>query len=194
MGTDISGWVEAKFLYGETKEWQPVVDLFWLYDTRDYDAFGCFFGIRNYAHFRPIAEGRGLPQDVSEQVRQEAEKQGDAAFGHTWMDWNDIKQIDWEERSEHVDERVHRYVRNEQGELSFRSKASWEKEFAERVGYGQCIKDQEQEWDLGNVVYRHEYMRRKDVKGSWEVVFNVLEQLASRFGDKRVRLVVWFDS
>ena len=125
---------------------------------------------------------------------QEAEKQGDAAFGHTWMDWNDIKQIDWEERSEHVDERVHRYVRNEQGELSFRSKASWEKEFAERVGYGQCIKDQEQEWDLGNVVYRHEYMKRKDVKGSWEVMFNVLEQLASRFGDKRVRLVVWFDS
>lgn len=194
MGTDISGWIEANLPYPGTQGWQPVVDLFWLYDTRDYDAFGCFFGIRNYAHFRPIAEGRGLPHDVSEKVKQEAEKYGDDVFGHTWISWNDIKQIDWEEKSAHIDERVHKYMRNEQGRFYLQSKAAWEKEFAERVGYSQCLEDQEQEWDLGDIVYRREYMKRRDVKSSWEVVFTVLEHLASRYGDENVRLVVWFDS
>jgi hypothetical protein len=42
--------------------------------------------------------------------------------------------------------------------LSFKGKASWERVFAERVGYDQCLADQEQEWDLGDVVYRHEYL------------------------------------
>ncbi len=194
MGTDISGWIEAKISSIKTKEWQPIVDLFWLYGNRDYDAFGCFFGVRNYAHFRPVAEGRGFPQDVSERVKQEATQYGDDIFGSTWMNWNDIKQLDWEEKSENIDERIHRYVRNEQGELHFEGKGLWEREFAERVGYNQCIKDQEQEWDLGDVVYRREYMKRKDVKGSWEVVFTVLEQLARRYGDEHVRLVVWFDA
>jgi hypothetical protein len=169
-----------------------VIDLFWLYAEPDYDSFGCFFGVRNYAKFRPLAPGRGLPADVSLEVKQDAERFGTYAFGHTWMTWDELKQIDWDEESEHVDERVHKYRRNQQGELVKTSKAVYESEFAERVGYDQCIDDQEQEWDLGEVVYRRERMKRKEMKANWEVLFHFLEILAARFGDDHVRLVVWF--
>ena len=46
MGTDIHGYIEVKLnLDGMFEEnWQAAVDLFWLYDGQDTDAFGCFLG------------------------------------------------------------------------------------------------------------------------------------------------------
>jgi hypothetical protein len=134
MGVDISGSVEAKLPFYEERGWQPVIDLFWLHSVRDYDAFGCFFGVRNYAGFRPLAPERGLPADVSPQVKQEVERFGKEAFGLSWIAWEEIKQIDWDEESLHVDKRVHEYRRNERGELVYSVKAAWDREFAERVG------------------------------------------------------------
>lgn len=32
-----------------------------LYDARDYDSFGCLFGVTNFAGFEPVAAERGLP-------------------------------------------------------------------------------------------------------------------------------------
>jgi hypothetical protein len=57
LGTDIHGYIEVKLDYDGTLEehWQAAINLFWLYEGSDYDAFGCFFGVRNYANFRPIA-------------------------------------------------------------------------------------------------------------------------------------------
>jgi hypothetical protein len=60
--------------------------------------------------------------------------------------------------------------------------------------YDQCIGDQVQEWDRGEVVYRRERMKRKDIKVPWEVLFHFLETLAAQFGDDHVRLVVWFSA
>jgi hypothetical protein len=37
------------------------MDLWPLYDQTDYAAFGCLFGVRNYAGFQPLAPDRGLP-------------------------------------------------------------------------------------------------------------------------------------
>ena len=39
-----------------------------LYDTRDYDSFGCLFGVMNFAGFEPVAAERGLPEDVAPQT------------------------------------------------------------------------------------------------------------------------------
>lgn len=177
----------------EPQKWEPAINLFRLYSSRDYDSFGCLFDVRNYGNFRPIAAERGLPVDVSEEVRQAAAP-GRGISGHTWITWEEIKQIDWEEKSLHVDKRVHEYRRDEEGKLYYYTKALYDKEFNDRVGYDKCIDEQEQEWDLGDVVYRREYMRREDVKGSWETVFYVMEALAAIFDDNNVRLVVWFDA
>src|SRR5450755_2279415 len=67
MGTDITGYIEVKFEWNEY--WQAAIDLFWLYEGQ-YDSFACLFGVRNYAGFRPLAQDRGLPFDISPEVKQ----------------------------------------------------------------------------------------------------------------------------
>ena len=69
MGTDICGWVEVK--YGNM--WWPIIKIDYLVN-RNYDIFGCLFGVRNYANFKPIAPDRGLPEDVSSLVKEIFEK------------------------------------------------------------------------------------------------------------------------
>ena len=57
MGMDISGYVECRAWHlheeGENAVWRAAIDLFFLNITRNYDAFGCLFGMRNYANFHP---------------------------------------------------------------------------------------------------------------------------------------------
>jgi hypothetical protein len=54
MGTDISGFIECQAwkppANSERAVWRPAIDLFLLNTTRNYDVFGCLFGIRNYAN------------------------------------------------------------------------------------------------------------------------------------------------
>lgn len=63
MGTDIDGWVEIKGPRG----WVGVIRVGDI-AGRNYDMFGCLFGIANYAHFRSLAHDRGLPADASNRV------------------------------------------------------------------------------------------------------------------------------
>jgi hypothetical protein len=72
------------------------MELWPLYDQRDYAAFGCLFGVRNQAGYRPLAAGRGLPRDVSSGLRAESEPW--VAEGHltgaTWVSWAEIAALD----------------------------------------------------------------------------------------------------
>ncbi|WP_297153093.1 hypothetical protein [Thermogemmatispora sp.] len=138
MGVDITGWIECRqffLLKSEATPWRPATSLRFLFHDRNYDAFGCLFGVKNYANFRPVAQGRGLPEDVSPEVQAEYERWGDGAFGTSWITWAEIKAIDWEEPAELPDARIHRYLRAEDGSLIFEGKAAWDKNFAEAVGH-----------------------------------------------------------
>ncbi len=211
MGWDICGAIECREQAGQEAVWKQVADLYPLYQGRNYDSFGCLFGFCNYANFRPIAEGRGLPPDASSEVREYYEGYGEEPAGASWVSWAEIKAIDWEEESEQPDSRIHRYERNEQGELIFTGKAAWDREFEELVNSQMLeteagtmasimgavlgmkpIRQEGQQWEKGNVVYRAEKLRRKDVCDDWSGVFNAMEQYAATYGDDGVRLVVWF--
>jgi hypothetical protein len=66
MGTDISGFLEYRAPQDDQEPtWYTAHDLSSLYGGRHYDAFGCLFGVRNYANFRPLAACRGLPASIS---------------------------------------------------------------------------------------------------------------------------------
>lgn len=211
MGWDICGAIECREQTGQESVWKQVADLYPLYQGRNYDAFGCLFGFQNHANFRPIAEGRGLPSDASSEVREHYEGYGEEPAGASWVSWVEIKAIDWEEETEQPDSRVHRYERNEQGELIFTGKAVWDREFQEIVNSQQLETEagtmasilgailgvkpdiqEGQQWEKGNVVYRAEKLKRKDVCGDWSSIFNAMEQYAATYGDDGVRLVVWF--
>ncbi|MFE0459236.1 hypothetical protein ACFW1A_08225 [Kitasatospora sp. NPDC058965] len=200
MGTDISGFVEYRAGGGE-RPWRPAIGLGALYAERDYDAFGCLFGVRNYAGFRPLAGYRGLPADVSEPVRAEyaeAERYG-GILGASWIGWAELGATDWSEPAESVDSRIHEYRRTAEGLVPV-GKSAWSARFAELVGLdlGESADWPEgSEWHDGDLVYRAERLTRRDAvpaDGAWQPVWLVLEALARVHGEQNARLVVWFDS
>lgn len=75
MSTDVSGMIECRPLariWGEDDEdavWHAAIGLFLLNTGNAYDAFACLFGVRNSFGFRPLTEGRGLPVDASDGLR-----------------------------------------------------------------------------------------------------------------------------
>ncbi|MFJ6634737.1 hypothetical protein ACIQMR_25590 [Streptomyces sp. NPDC091376] len=209
MGTDISGFVECRAWHlhdeGGHSAWRAAIDLFLLNVTRNYDAFGCLFGVRNYANFRPLAADRGLPADASKAVRAELDKLAqwpDQAYGTTWITWAELKAVDWDEPAEKPDSRLHQYRQTADG-LRLTGKASWSPRFAQAVGLSEPGPDHVQEWPegsewlIGDTLYRSVKLHRRAAvpdDGEWKPVWTVMEALASQHGDDNVRLVVWFDN
>jgi hypothetical protein len=131
-------------------------------------------------------------------VREEYQRWGEA-FGTSWISWAEIKAIDWEEPAEQPDARIHWYEQAEDGSLVYKGKAAWDRDFAEAVGhsliegvFGARTWPEGQEWKIKGKIYRSERLRRKDVLSSWKAAFQVMEALASNYGDDGVRMIVWF--
>jgi hypothetical protein len=60
MGTDIHGYVECRTWAPEGTVWESAVELSMLGVTRDYPAFACFFGVRDFAgHWQPVGASAG---------------------------------------------------------------------------------------------------------------------------------------
>jgi len=198
MGTDINGFIECRVIdwegYEGVRVWVAALNLDLLRLPRDYDAFGCLFGVQNYAGFRPVAGGRGLPADVSERTARECGDQG----GHdaTWITWAEVNAIDWDEPGERPDARVHRYRRTPDG-LVFEGKAGMERRFMNLVGYqDRAAWSEDQEWADGDYLYRYERILRRDAvhPRGWGPLWQVMQVLADANGGDDVRAVVWFDS
>ncbi|MFE4394948.1 MULTISPECIES: hypothetical protein [Streptomycetaceae] len=213
MGTDINGFIECRawFLRDEDGKpaWQAAVALDLLNTTRNYDAFGCLFGVRNHANFRPLAADRGLPPDASQTVRAAVDTYGTTFYGTTWITWAEVRAVDWAEAAEAPDSRLHEYRRTPDG-LTLVGKSAWNRRFGETLGIPEPVPTpgpgsepgevrtwpEGSEWVVDDIVYRSERMDRRDAvreDGEWKPVWTVMEALASQHGDDNVRLVVWFD-
>ncbi|MGW0957703.1 hypothetical protein ACWD4K_01325 [Streptomyces gelaticus] len=108
MSTDIYGGIEYRHPgvgtdYYEGEPWITAMDLWPLYDQSDYAAFGCLFGVRNYAGFRPLAADRGLPPDLSSGRREQLRALVDAGdlTGATWVSWAEIAALDLASAPDH---------------------------------------------------------------------------------------------
>jgi hypothetical protein len=197
MGTDINGWVEFRL----ADSWYAAIRPGSIVG-RDYDAFGCLFGVRNFAHFRPIAPDRGIPADASLMVQHEF-KEGERYWHNpTWISWREVREIDIDEPAEQADSRIHWYTRDANGALVFAGKAAWVRDFAEHVGhsiiegvFGTRTWPEGREWEINGKIYRAERLTRGDaLGGAWETLFRLMDVLADAYGADNVRLVVWFDS
>ncbi|MGW6707397.1 hypothetical protein ACWGDE_21245 [Streptomyces sp. NPDC054956] len=206
MGTDIHGFVEC--LDEDDRLWTAAIDIDLLYHGRDYDAFGCLFGIRNYAGFRPLAEDRGIPDDASEAVRASFAEWGSDGHSPTWIGWSELLRVDWSEPAARVDERIHEYRRTEDGWV-MTGKSAWNPRVAEVAGlsivrepgwlftYEAHDLPEGTEWPDGeDRLYRigritRDAAVRRD--GSWKPLWTVMETLAGLYGPENVRLTVWFD-
>src|SRR5919198_1341688 len=72
-GRDIHGWVEVRWGSADPTEWRrwtggiDVRSI--LGGARDYELWGCSFGVRGSYEFVPVAAYRGLPEDLSDRAR-----------------------------------------------------------------------------------------------------------------------------
>lgn len=206
MSTDINGYIKVGLRHRfRGVRWQAAEKLSVM---GHYDMFGCLFGIKNYANFRPLAPERGIPPDASPTVKK-AVAEAERIFGRdtpdfyaeTWITWAEIKAIDWNEKALAPDRRLHRYKRQKDGSLEYAGKSGWSGEWGQEfnVTPEQALIDgvfwTEGEREIGEHVYRAETLQRKDVLTvEWVDLFKTLEDLAAKYGDDLVRLVVWFDS
>jgi hypothetical protein len=94
VSTDIHGGIEFRQPgvgtdYYDGEPWVAAMDLWPLYDETNYAAFGCLFGVRNYAGFQPLAPDRGLPVDLSSGMRSQLSPWAASGDLHsaTWVNW-----------------------------------------------------------------------------------------------------------
>ncbi|MFD5466730.1 hypothetical protein ACFWIQ_28455 [Kitasatospora sp. NPDC127059] len=191
MGADIHGFVECRATYGTLDEdkarWHAAIDLDLLYGGRSYDAFGCLFGVRNHAGFRPVAGDRGIPADVSPQTRQAYEEWAPDGHSPSWISWAELAKVDWDEPADAVDDRVHEYTRTLD-----RGWVRTGKSF--RGSHG---RSEGAEWIEDGRLLRVVRMVRRDAvpeDGEWAPVWKAMSALADAHGGENVRLVVWFDN
>ncbi|MDD9379799.1 hypothetical protein M8Z33_24690 [Streptomyces sp. ZAF1911] len=191
MGADIHGFIECRVTYGtideEDSSWGAAIDLAFLYGGRNYDAFGCLFGVRNYAGFRPLAQERGLPPDVTDEVRGRYEDAPDLFHSPSWIGWEELVAVDWDEHALTLDARVHEYRYSVE-----RGLCEVGKSFQNLDG-----RSEGDEWVQGGRIMRVERMTRREAvpeDGEWAPVWATMKALADAHGPEHVRLVVWFDN
>lgn len=101
MSTDIILFVEKKIKGVWTSVDEPETDenrcrnLKSIYDDRNYELFAMLADVRNYYDIVPICEPRGLPDDVSPEVREGFDNIWcEGTFG--WLTVAELKAYDWE--------------------------------------------------------------------------------------------------
>ena len=188
MSTSIRGWIEIYL--PEIEEWAAVTNIS-LLAKQSYNAYGCLFGVRNYSKFAPVAEERGVPIDASDVFKSET-KGLEHHNSPSWITFNEIEAIDWDESV--VDAYVHVYKRLENGEYATSSAAGYvpDTPFNRQVGDVWVVDGKDTRFYDNGELHKVERITRKDALYAFQVVFDIMAILAKQNGSENVRLVVWF--
>ncbi|MEU1181565.1 hypothetical protein ABZ464_28765 [Streptomyces sp. NPDC005820] len=207
MSTGIHGGIEfrhpgADTDYYDGEPWVAAMDLWPLYDQTDYAAFGCLFGVRNYAGFQPLAPDRGLPVDLSRGMRSQLElwvAAGDL-HGASWVSWAELASLDPATTPDHFIGRLTWHTKSLPSILHQQLVPDpWPSEALAAVGTPPPDLHSTRgrvEWNTAEVMCVYEPLTVGAVLGPethWPHVLAVMKALAGRFGDDGVRLVVAFD-
>jgi len=189
MGTDIHGWVEIRT--SDRAAWSPTADVTDFIPTRRSLAFAVIFGARFDVDFPPLVPKRGLPPDVSLEVRElatpdeEPDKEGMQrglqrgenweAHSHTFAIWAELARLEWS------DPKCYGWNDTSGVWKVVIRPTDWDKtEIYLKVG-GRNVR-------TGNDI------TLRDAFSVFEMLFNQMKALAATYGADNVRVVVWFDS
>jgi hypothetical protein len=193
MGTDLVGWVELYSPHSEV--WSNVLRIDAL-DNRNYELYEWLFGVKNRLRsVQPVAANRGAPPNPA--VGTESEYLTDITrfpqeyFGLTWICWTEVKAIDWDAP---LDDRVLELRKNH---LNDSWQESWKSAFVQRDSDAWNARPDDlspgKQWEYRESYYRIEHTTGRDLwRGGWDVLWDMIEALAAKYGSENVRLVVWF--
>ena len=92
MGIDIFSHVEVR----DGDGWRLVDGDGWYpFDWRDYGMYGFLADVRNYSHAPVIAEPRGLPDDVTAELRAEHDETD--PFSASWLTLAELRAFDYDQ-------------------------------------------------------------------------------------------------
>jgi hypothetical protein len=196
VGTDIDGVIESRSPDGR---WQFTADLLDFKPPRDYVAWECLFGVRGAGDVeRPLFADRGLPDGVSDPVRETSE--GAFQHGHTYATWAEVEAVDWDAPLAHVPAWNWALRAQPGGEDLVRVTPGLREAAADTFGGDLLLSPPE--WPPGAEVYLDGGVYRSVIltarmlappdAGCWAQVWNAMRNLAAGHGDEHVRLVVWF--
>ncbi len=86
MTMGVYAWVETRYHH----KWEMAFKASWIFQRTDVS--DCLFLPNEEYGFKPVAINRGLPKDVSEEVKQYNHEE---CLFHTWLTYKEIEQIDW---------------------------------------------------------------------------------------------------
>ena len=214
MGCDIHGWVEIKE-YQWTNYWSTAISVSAIVG-RNYDMFALLFGVRNDAHFVPVAEDRGIPDDATDIVKGDFAHWGMDGHSPSYITWQEIQQIDWQAYGTQEADRIFCYRPGEtEHYMSFGVSSELTREDYAALDRGETIEGKDM-FTGQPVLYRRGVQQVSDaLSGDWEFLFSLMRALdayvrrgdrqeehivesralpAHTSDDSRVRLVVWFDN
>lgn len=209
MVTDIYGGIEFRHpWYGrdfyEGEPWVKALDLWPLLEDGGlagaYPAYAYLFGVRNGYAVDPIAPGRGLPDDVSKQLRGELQPGiDDGELVASWVLWSELADLD-------LGGPFGPYVAWIDGtdggarHSAMLLPSGWGRADVEYAGpppnLAELATDQPYTWTHRLTTYTVRKLVLGDYFGPatpWGHVFAVMRALGERFGDDHVRLVAAFD-
>lgn len=112
MGCDIHSFAERR--NKQTNKWEKVEDAFSLdnydkerlkkdkgenpFDWRSYSMFAFLAGVRNYDHCEPLSEPRGLPDDISDEVKQKYEYWEYDAHSASFLTAKELLDFDYDKK------------------------------------------------------------------------------------------------
>ncbi|MEU7767798.1 hypothetical protein AB0B25_22085 [Nocardia sp. NPDC049190] len=205
MGTDIDGVIESRSADGC---WKVAVDLLDLQLGRDYKVWGCLFDVRGIEELRPLFADRGLPNDVSDSVRELCtDPDNDCQHNHTYATWAEVAAVDWD--APLADGPAFYYAGEwrpgTDGELVL-SDIAWAasgdliEAATDLFGGDRLLAPSE--WPPGGevcldgAVYRPVVVTARMLAPPdderWTRLWTAMRDLAAEHGDENVRLVVWF--
>jgi len=162
MGTSVNGVVEINPTWLD--EWLSVVDA-GLILAKNYEVYGCLFGVRNNASFEPLFANRGLPNDCSKQVLEDYKLSADEYYDPSWCTYKELSEIDLEEMSREPVEWI------EVKDTKHFLRSHPEQTVRKHISRGEALADPD-----------------------FQTLFKLMGVLAERHGKERVRLVVYFDN
>lgn len=124
MGTDIHVYIEQKIIKNDNPlmtEWISVDE--WINDPRleimevrqrywedrNYLLFAILANVRNQYNIQPISLPKGLPDDVSPEVKKQSDEENGDVHTRSWLTLKELLEYDWQQTMEDDNEEIYPY-------------------------------------------------------------------------------------